>query len=167
MLRYDHYKLLGIARDATQAQIKRAYRQRVKNCHPDINPSPRAATAFRAVHEAYRILSDVRQRSRYDHELRYYRQVHMRHEDERIDVKKYGHRRKPADQAERSTPAGAFDRAVFVGLHLTGLLFGLSLVSGILVGVTLHEWSPMTLVFSTFGIAVIPDSIAGLRRRVA
>jgi len=167
MLRYDHYKLLGIARDATQAQIKRAYRERVKNCHPDINPSPRAATAFRAVHEAYRVLSDACQRSRYDHQLRYYRQVTMHQEDERIDVKKYGHRRKPADHAEDHTPAGPFDRAVFMGLHLTGLLFGLSLVSGILVGVTLHDWSPFTLVFSSFGLAVIPDSVAGLRSRIA
>ena len=49
-LRYDHYKVLSVPRDATHERIKRAYRERVKDWHPDRNPSPRAAAVFQAVH---------------------------------------------------------------------------------------------------------------------
>ncbi len=160
MLRYDHYKLLGIGRDASPAQIKRAYRRRVKDCHPDINPSPKAATVFRAVHEAYDVLSDVSKRSRYDKELRYYRQAPPSPPPP-TDPKRYSHRRRPMEAPEASP--GTVDRYAFFGLHLTGLLFALILVSGILVGITFHDWPVLTLIFTALGLAVIPDSLNGLR----
>jgi hypothetical protein len=169
MLRYDHYKLLGIARDATLVQIKRAYRARVKSCHPDVNPSPRAARAFRAVHEAYNVLSDIRRRRIYDEELRYYRQATPPSE-ETVDVRKYGHRRASTNartETGDAMPAGPLDRFAFVGLHLTGLLFGLTLVLGILAGVTFHDWPLAMLLFSTFGLAVLPDSLHGLRAGIS
>jgi hypothetical protein len=167
MLRYDHYKLLGIARDASLAQIKRAYRERVKNCHPDVNPSPRASKVFRAVHEAYTVLSNARERMIYDDRLQFYRQKAAPQPAEQHDVRKYGHsRRKPIDHHEMpETPAGPVDRFIFVGLHVTGLLFALALLSGLLVGVMFHEWPLFALFFGIFGLAIIPDSLQGLRIR--
>ena len=167
MLRYDHYKLLGITPDASLAQIKRAYRDRVKNCHPDVNPSPRAATAFRAVHEAYRILSDPFERPVYDHRLKFYR-LAAEVEQEQRQARKYGQHwrsKKPVDDHFYSqAPPTKEDRAAFAGLHLTALLFGLALVGGILIGITFQGWPFSTLIFTVLGLAVLPDSLQGLRR---
>ncbi len=163
MLQYDHYKLLGISRDASPAQIKRAYRSRVKSCHPDVNSSPKAARVFRAVHEAYSVLSDVRRKLRYDDELRFYRQALASSQPSPPrDPRKYGH---PRRQEERPAHVRPMDRYVFFGLHLTGLLFGAGLVSGILTGIVVEGWPVHTLLFGSLGIAVIPDSVRGLRMR--
>ena len=166
MLRYDHYKLLGIAHDASLAQIKRAYRERVKNCHPDVNPSPRATAAFRAVNEAYRTLSDPYERPIYDHRLQYYR-LAAEIRQEQHQARKYGQHwrsKKAVDTAPpEEIPPTKVDRAAFAGLHLTGLLFGLALVSGILIGITFQGWPFSTLIFTILGLAVLPDSLQGLK----
>ncbi len=170
MLRYDHYKLHGITRDATLMQIKRAYRERVKNCHPDINPSPKAAAVFRAVHEAYSVLSDPFRRCIYDSRLQYYRKATPpQPEPDLREARKYGPRRKIVDvyPQQHVPPVRPMDRIIFFGLHLTGLLFSLALVSGILIGVTFQGWPVMSLCFSVFGLAVLPDSVQGLRTNLS
>lgn len=58
----DCYKILGVRKDATAAEIKRAYRQKAKILHPDINRSESSAE-FQELVRAYEILSDQRQRS--------------------------------------------------------------------------------------------------------
>lgn len=62
----DHYKVLEIGSQATQAEIRIAYKRLAKKYHPDINPSPHAHTLFQQISESYRVLSDTDQRSRYD-----------------------------------------------------------------------------------------------------
>ncbi|MBZ0273329.1 DnaJ domain-containing protein, partial [bacterium] len=62
----DHYDILGIPRDANERAIKEAYRRLVRTLHPDVNADPAAHDRFRAVSEAYRILSDPSERKRYD-----------------------------------------------------------------------------------------------------
>lgn len=63
----DVYVVLGLAREATIADIKRAYRRLARTYHPDINPGDdRAAAIFRHVAEAYEILSDPGRRRQYD-----------------------------------------------------------------------------------------------------
>ncbi len=57
------------------------------------------------------------------------------------------------------------NRFAFIGLHVTGLCFGVALVSGILIGVTFLEWPYFTLVFCLPGLAVLPDSIEGIRMK--
>jgi len=62
----DHYDVLGVARDASPEEIKKAYRRLARELHPDVNPSAEASERFKAVTHAYDVLSDPDQRERYD-----------------------------------------------------------------------------------------------------
>ncbi|HEY6532134.1 MAG TPA: molecular chaperone DnaJ [Acidimicrobiales bacterium] len=62
----DHYEVLGVARTATADELKRAYRQRARELHPDTNPDPTAEARFKEVALAYEILSDPQRRQQYD-----------------------------------------------------------------------------------------------------
>lgn len=63
----DLYAMLGVERKATTAEIKKAYYQKAKTCHPDLHPNdPGAVVRFRELSEAYSVLSDATKRSSYD-----------------------------------------------------------------------------------------------------
>jgi molecular chaperone DnaJ len=63
----DLYELLGIGREASEAEIRRAYQKRARVLHPHLNPGdPEAAGRFEAVAGAFRLLSDPKQRAAYD-----------------------------------------------------------------------------------------------------
>lgn len=63
----EPYEVLGVARNASQDEIRRAYRKLAKDLHPDLHPGDKAAESrFKAVSAAYRLLSDPEQRARYD-----------------------------------------------------------------------------------------------------
>lgn len=63
----DYYKVLGVARDASQEEIKKAYRKLAKKYHPDINrENPQAQERFQEINEANEVLGDPEKRRRYD-----------------------------------------------------------------------------------------------------
>jgi curved DNA-binding protein len=67
MAKRDLYEVLGVARDATPDQIKKAYRQLAKQYHPDQNrDNPSATERFKEIQHAYSVLSDSDKRARYD-----------------------------------------------------------------------------------------------------
>ncbi len=62
----DYYELLGVARNATQKEIKSAYRKLALKWHPDRNKSPDAEQKFKEINQAYDVLSDEKKRQMYD-----------------------------------------------------------------------------------------------------
>lgn len=62
----DFYDLLGLPRDATQDDVKRAFREKVRVYHPDLNDDPRAQAQFTALKKAYDTLGDPKERQDYD-----------------------------------------------------------------------------------------------------
>jgi len=62
----DYYKIMGLARDATQDEVKRAYRQLARKYHPDVSKAPDAETRFKELGEAYAVLKDLEKRAAYD-----------------------------------------------------------------------------------------------------
>ena len=62
----DHYEVLGVSREASEDEIKKAYRRLARQLHPDVNPSEEAAERFKLVTHAYDVLSDPESRRRYD-----------------------------------------------------------------------------------------------------
>lgn len=62
----DYYETLGIKREATEAEIKSAYRKLARKYHPDVNKTKEAEEKFKEINEAYEVLGDKEKRQRYD-----------------------------------------------------------------------------------------------------
>lgn len=67
MSKRDYYEILGVSKDASEGDIKKAYRKVAKECHPDLNPDDKEAEQrFKEASEAYEVLSDSNKRTQYD-----------------------------------------------------------------------------------------------------
>ncbi|HZK33992.1 MAG TPA: DnaJ domain-containing protein, partial [Bacillota bacterium] len=67
MAKKDYYEVLGVGRDASDDDIKKAYRGLAKKYHPDVNPdNEEAEAAFKEANEAYQVLSNAQARAQYD-----------------------------------------------------------------------------------------------------
>jgi molecular chaperone DnaJ len=62
----DYYDVLGISKNSTQDEIKRAFRRLAMQYHPDRNKAPDAEQKFKEINEAYEVLSDENRRKTYD-----------------------------------------------------------------------------------------------------
>ena len=66
-----HYDILGVSKEAEQDEIKKAYRKLSLQFHPDRNPDPEATEKYKAINEAYEVLSDGQKREQYNMELQF------------------------------------------------------------------------------------------------
>ncbi|MDA0634672.1 molecular chaperone DnaJ [Nonomuraea sp. MCN248] len=66
MANSDYYAALGVRRDASQDEIKKAYRRLARELHPDVNPDPATQERFKEITQAYEVLSDPNKRQMYD-----------------------------------------------------------------------------------------------------
>lgn len=62
----DYYKTMGVARDASQDELKRVYRRLARKFHPDVSKEADAEARFKEVQEAYEVLKDPEKRAAYD-----------------------------------------------------------------------------------------------------
>ena len=67
MANKDYYSIMGVSRNATDKEIKQAYRRLARKYHPDVNPGDKAAEEkFKEINEANDVLSDPEKRKKYD-----------------------------------------------------------------------------------------------------
>ena len=66
MSKRDFYEILGVNRDASEEEIKKAYRKLARKYHPDVSKEPNAEARFKEVAEAHEALSDTERRAAYD-----------------------------------------------------------------------------------------------------
>lgn len=72
----DYYAILGVSKNSSEADIKKAFRRLARKYHPDLNPGDKSAEAqFKEINEAYEILSDADKRSKYDRFGQYWKQA--------------------------------------------------------------------------------------------
>jgi len=72
----DYYKILGVDRNASEKEVKSAYRKLARKYHPDVNPGDKSAEEkFKEVSEAYEVLSDKEKRAKYDQFGQYWEQA--------------------------------------------------------------------------------------------
>ena len=72
----DYYKILGVAKDIPQKDVKKAYLKRAKQFHPDLHPDdPKAKAKFQALNEAYDVIGDPEKRKKYDQYVEKWREA--------------------------------------------------------------------------------------------
>lgn len=104
----DYYKILGVGKEATESEIKKAYRKLARKHHPDINPNDKdAEKKFKEINEANQVLGDPENRKKYD---KYGKD--WKHAEE---FEKAGQQRQSRRRSQQGGPSGGFSGGDFGG----------------------------------------------------
>lgn len=90
----DYYKIMGVSPEASEKDIKLAYRKLARKYHPDISKEPEAEEKFKEMGEAYEVLKDPVKRTQYDQELKY-RHFHQGAQQQRSDSEEHSQTQQP------------------------------------------------------------------------
>ncbi len=114
----DYYQTLGVKKDASQEEIKKAYRKLARKYHPDVNPDdPNAEEKFKDINEAYQVLSDEGKRNKYDRfgsQWKQYQQTGGRAED--FDWSQWASQGQPGTGGYRTVSQEEFEQMFGGGL---------------------------------------------------
>lgn len=114
----DYYRILGVSRQATDKEIKQAYRQLARQFHPDVNPDPTAEDKLKEINEAYAVLSDAEKRRRYDDLGNLYNDWQKRGDSANFDWSRW------TQSASRQSPRTAEERSGGVFSDFFNTIFG-------------------------------------------
>ena len=135
-MRSDYYHILGISRQSTAEEIKRAYKSLALQYHPDRNPDDHEAEEkFKEINEAYQVLYDPVRRSKYNHQLEYDEVMRSRRQPSYTENAPH-HSRPPQPSPKRTRSAYKIDKEyykvqkilILIFLALIGSAYGLGVL---------------------------------------
>ncbi len=171
---YDYYKILEIPRNASLDDIKRAYRNKAKMLHPDVNNSPKANEVFIVINEAYQALIDDRKRYLHDIKLNYTDAV-------KLDIQRKKHyygssyggshtgfasnrdKNYTKENYKVKTEEDYYNQSPFLynSFFISGMFVGFLILIVTVKGTIEHYWPPPFGLISLAGIALIRDGWKG------
>ncbi len=135
----DYYRVLGVAKDATRAEIRSAYHMLARKYHPDLNPDDaQAESRLKQINEAYEVLGDLEKRARYDRQREANRRVGQQTKAQPTSNQWNDYSSRPVEQPVNIEWIAATTSATLAILLVVGSLLSTSLapffVAAILAG---------------------------------
>lgn len=178
----DYYKILGVPSYATDEEIKKAYRNKAKLYHPDVNKTSQAHELFALINEAYSILIDPDQRRKYDLKVAYGSYFKASHFHTKEQDKRHHHHHHHSAHNFNYNTKGFNTRSKyshrnpyqFNGIKFSPLIYNLFFASGMFVGfliifitaisIFVGIWPFVFVAFAIPGIILVREGWRGVTR---